>query len=165
MSLSLPRSCLQVSPLLEPHGGVSGVFAKRALVLLLRSLVAAYGVPIAVTRDSVDTEVVGACRRVFAKVHPDKGGSVGQSSDHSLTILGSIPAAFLDQSRFVFGSFHTFVRDRSLALDRSTPDPWVRSEGRPSGIHREWGWQTWGRREANLGHLGAIWSGFVASAT
>lgn len=53
--------------------------AKRALVLLLRSLAAAYGVPIAVTRESADSDVLRACRKVVVKLHPDKGGSLADA--------------------------------------------------------------------------------------
>ena len=49
--------------------------AKRALVSLLLALAGAYGVPLTLTRDSPDTDVKKAWRRVSAKVHPDKGGS------------------------------------------------------------------------------------------
>ena len=47
--------------------------AKRALVSLLLALAGAYGVPLTLTRDSPDTDVKKAWRRVSAKVHPDKG--------------------------------------------------------------------------------------------
>ena len=45
--------------------------AKRALVSLLLALAGAYGVPLTLTRDSPDTDVKKAWRRVSAKVHPD----------------------------------------------------------------------------------------------
>ena len=48
--------------------------AKRALVALLRTLGAAYGCPVAVTRDSPEKEVHSAFRSVARKVHPDKEG-------------------------------------------------------------------------------------------
>ena len=51
------------------------LLARRALVKLLLSLAAAYSVPLGLDRNSPDLDVSKACRRVFLKVHPDKGGS------------------------------------------------------------------------------------------
>ena len=49
--------------------------AKRALVTLLLSLAQAYGLEVAVCRDSADADVQKAFRKVARHVHPDKGGS------------------------------------------------------------------------------------------
>ena len=49
--------------------------AKRALVTLLLSLAQAYGLEVAVCRDSADADVQKAFRKVARRVHPDKGGS------------------------------------------------------------------------------------------
>ena len=49
--------------------------AKRAFVKLLLALAAVYGLVVNITRDSADTEIVSAFKRVARKAHPDKGGS------------------------------------------------------------------------------------------
>jgi len=49
--------------------------AKRALVKTLLYLAGIYGVTLDVNRDSDDTYVTAACRKLARKVHPDKGGS------------------------------------------------------------------------------------------
>ena len=46
--------------------------AKRALIVLLRALAAAYGLALSVTRESSDKEVSSAYRKVSRCVHPDK---------------------------------------------------------------------------------------------
>ena len=51
--------------------------ARRALVKLLVSMALTYGVALSVSRDSADSEVLKAVRRIMLKVHPDKGGNVG----------------------------------------------------------------------------------------
>ena len=48
--------------------------AKRALVVVIKYLAAAYGLQADVTRDSKDDLVRKAYRTVSLKVHPDKGG-------------------------------------------------------------------------------------------
>ena len=48
--------------------------AKRALVVLIRSLALAYKFPIDVKRDSPEQDVSTAYRRLSRKVHPDHGG-------------------------------------------------------------------------------------------
>jgi hypothetical protein len=48
--------------------------AKRALVKVLLALAAIYTVRLQVSRDSGDTQVLKAYKRVALKVHPDKGG-------------------------------------------------------------------------------------------
>ena len=48
--------------------------AKRALVRQLLSLAKVYSVTLQVNRDSPDTDVLEAYRRLLLKVHPDKGG-------------------------------------------------------------------------------------------
>ncbi|CAE8705721.1 unnamed protein product, partial [Polarella glacialis] len=50
--------------------------AKRAFVIVLQSIAAAYSVPLDVTRESADNLVTSAFRRVAKKVHPDKGGKL-----------------------------------------------------------------------------------------
>ena len=47
---------------------------KRALVTLLKSLALAYGVTLQITRESSDTQVRSAFRKVSRKTHPDRGG-------------------------------------------------------------------------------------------
>ena len=49
--------------------------AKRALVTLLLALAQAYGVEVAVSRESADADIQRAFRKVARRVHPDKGGS------------------------------------------------------------------------------------------
>ena len=49
--------------------------AKRALVSLLLLLASGYQIALAVTRDSPDTDVKKALKKVAARVHPHKGGS------------------------------------------------------------------------------------------
>ena len=46
--------------------------AKRALVTVLLELAGLYGLVLNVNRDSDDTLVTSACRRLARKVHPDK---------------------------------------------------------------------------------------------
>ena len=53
--------------------------SKRALVKLLRELTAIHGLNLPLTRDSPDADVTNAFKRVAAKVHPDKGGSLQHS--------------------------------------------------------------------------------------
>ena len=48
--------------------------AKRALVSLLLSLAAAYGVDLKLAREACDDDVTKAFRRVSRRVPPDKGG-------------------------------------------------------------------------------------------
>ena len=47
---------------------------KRVFVTLLFTLAVTYGVTLAVTRDSPDSAVQTAYRKLLLKVHPDKGG-------------------------------------------------------------------------------------------
>ena len=49
--------------------------ARRALVKLLLTLAAAYSVVVRLHRDSQDSEVIAAFRKVLRKAHPDKGGT------------------------------------------------------------------------------------------
>ncbi|CAE8608570.1 unnamed protein product, partial [Polarella glacialis] len=64
------RSLMAVSPLQR---------AKRAFVIVLQSIAAAYSVQLDVTRESADNLVTSAFRRVAKKVHPDKGGKLVDS--------------------------------------------------------------------------------------
>ena len=48
--------------------------ARRALVALLQSLAKFYGVVLVLTRDSSDTQIRTAVRKVSLKAHPDRGG-------------------------------------------------------------------------------------------
>ncbi len=50
--------------------------AKRALVTLLKTLAAAYGTVLTLTRDSPDATVRSACRKVSRKAHQDHGGDL-----------------------------------------------------------------------------------------
>ncbi len=52
--------------------------AKRALVVLLKSLEAVYELSLGLRRDSPDDELRKACRKVSKKVHPDRGGDPEQ---------------------------------------------------------------------------------------
>ena len=54
--------------------------AKRALVSLLRTFAAAYGVALTLKRDAPDREVSGAYRKVSLKTHPDRGGKAGDQT-------------------------------------------------------------------------------------
>ncbi|CAK0863379.1 unnamed protein product [Prorocentrum cordatum] len=56
--------------------GLTGaVQARRALVKLLVTAAAAYSVVVRLHRDSQDSEVIAAFRKVLRKAHPDKGGA------------------------------------------------------------------------------------------
>ena len=56
--------------------GCSAVaLAKRALVKVLLSFASAYNVPVRVNRESADSAVLTAYKKVALKVHPDKGGT------------------------------------------------------------------------------------------
>ena len=58
------------------NGMISAIdCAKRALVLLIRSLAAAYSLAFQLTRDSPDKDLRTAFRKVSLKVHPDHGGN------------------------------------------------------------------------------------------
>ena len=48
--------------------------AKRALVTLVRTLAATYGVAVDVARDSSDRDLTVAVRRVALHAHPDRKG-------------------------------------------------------------------------------------------
>ena len=49
--------------------------AKRALVTLIKSLAAIYSVTVTLTRDSSDSELKAAYKKVSRKAHPDQGGA------------------------------------------------------------------------------------------
>ena len=53
--------------------------AKRAFVSLLLALAQQYRVRVTLSRDSADHVVEAAFRSVVKKVHPDKGGAVGDA--------------------------------------------------------------------------------------
>ena len=53
----------------------AGAVAKRAFVTVLLALAAAYGVPVAVTRESPDAALLRAYRRLLLRVQPDRGGT------------------------------------------------------------------------------------------
>ena len=52
--------------------------AKRALVALLKSLEAVYGLSLGLCRDSPDSAIRNAYRKVSKKAHPDHGGDPEQ---------------------------------------------------------------------------------------
>ena len=52
--------------------------AKRALVILLKSLAMSYGLELGLARDSPDNAIRNAYRKVSRKVHPDRGGDAEQ---------------------------------------------------------------------------------------
>ena len=56
--------------------------AKRLLVSLLLRLAVAYNIVINISRDSPDAAILAAFRKVTLKVHPDKGGSVKEVTNH-----------------------------------------------------------------------------------
>ena len=68
---------------------------KRALVILLQSLVASYGVVLNIQRDSPDSEITSAYRKVSRKTHPDRGGRVEDQTDR--VILGLAPSEHAPQ--------------------------------------------------------------------
>ena len=77
---SLPLLLRRYSPSLgrrpRAMGGLSvAQRATRALVTLLLSLAQAYGLEVAVCRDSADADVQKAFRKVARREHPDRGGS------------------------------------------------------------------------------------------
>ena len=49
--------------------------AKRELVKVLLALASAYNVSVQVNRDSADSAVNAAYKKLALKVHPDKGGT------------------------------------------------------------------------------------------
>ena len=51
--------------------------AKRALVALLRSITAVYGVTLSLTRESTESEIRNAFRKVSKDAHPDHAGKEG----------------------------------------------------------------------------------------
>ena len=53
--------------------------AKRALVTLLITLALTYNVHVKINRDAADDLVTKACRKVILKVHPDRGGCLGDA--------------------------------------------------------------------------------------
>ncbi len=61
--------------------------AKRALVTLLKTLAAAYGTVLSLTRDFPDATVRSAYRKVSRKAHPDHGGD----PEHQKTLGLRIP--------------------------------------------------------------------------
>ena len=72
--ISLRLKVLKVAP---PNfeGMVSAVDrAKRALVSVLRQLAALYSVVLDLTRESADSAIKTAYRKVSRKAHPDRGG-------------------------------------------------------------------------------------------
>ena len=72
----LARACCSVSKLVDKMPGVSPLqAAKRALVKVLLALASAYNVSVQVTRDSADSAVNAAYKKLALKVHPDKGGT------------------------------------------------------------------------------------------
>ena len=56
-------------------GSSALLLAKRALVVVIRSLAATYDVVVACNRDSPDKVVLSSFRKVALKVHPDHGGA------------------------------------------------------------------------------------------
>ena len=55
--------------------------AKRAFVSLLLRLGRSHAVPLQISRESPDPELLKAYRRISKKVHPDRGGSLAQSQN------------------------------------------------------------------------------------
>ena len=51
------------------------VQARRALVRVLLSLAAAYGLVLSITRDATDDAVFSAYKKVVRRAHPGKGGT------------------------------------------------------------------------------------------
>ena len=69
------------------------LLAKRSLVALLLRLATAYQVVVSINRDSPDVKVTQAFRKVVLKVHPDKGGSVGDAQEAADRWLTNFAAA------------------------------------------------------------------------
>jgi len=55
--------------------------AKRAFVSLLLRLGRSHGVPLQISRQSPDPDLLKAYRRISKKVHPDRGGSLAESQN------------------------------------------------------------------------------------
>ena len=85
--LRVPKSQLRVGPkfasrivlcqlhALEMSGVSAKQAAKRALVKVLFQLAGQYDLQLKLNRDSSESDVLKAFRRLVLKVHPDKGGS------------------------------------------------------------------------------------------
>ena len=73
---SRPRAALRARRHLLEMPVSEPLAKKRALVKVLLTLAAFYSVHVTVTRDSADSAVLGAYRRVSLKAHPDKRGSL-----------------------------------------------------------------------------------------
>ena len=52
--------------------------AKRALVIMIKRLATLYSVTMTLTRDSADSAVRAAYRKISRKTHPDRGGNEEQ---------------------------------------------------------------------------------------
>ena len=55
--------------------------AKRAFFSLLLRLGRSHGVPLQISRQSPDPDLLKAYRRISKKVHPDRGGSLAESQN------------------------------------------------------------------------------------
>lgn len=56
-------------------GSSAVLLAKRALVVLIRTLASTYNVIVDCTRDATDREVLASFRKVALQTHPDRGGN------------------------------------------------------------------------------------------
>ena len=75
LNLSFEFTIKGATPICRKMAGCSNyLLAKRAFISILLSLARAYHLIVDVNRDSSDTQVQKAYRRVLLKVHPDKGG-------------------------------------------------------------------------------------------
>ena len=54
--------------------------AKRMLVTLLKSLAVIYSVVLGLTRESTDTQVKAAYKKVSRRAHPDQGGEANHQA-------------------------------------------------------------------------------------
>ena len=69
-----------------PHAAMAGAslaqLAQRALVSIVLRVAALYGLaPLGIARDSSDTDVDRAVRRVLRRAHPDKGGDTAHAQE------------------------------------------------------------------------------------
>ena len=71
--------CIRKSPKAMPLSPLES--AKQAFFSLLLRLGRSHAVPLQISRESPDPELLKAYRRISKKVHPDRGGSLAQSQN------------------------------------------------------------------------------------
>ena len=75
--------------------------AKRAFVRVLLALAVVYNVELLITRDSSDTDVVKAYKKVSLKAHPDKGGKVEDQQEAVVMAVELETQMALPRGRFL----------------------------------------------------------------